>query len=267
MKKLIFYTDLDGTLLNHDNYSWSEASPVLKVLKDLRIPVVFNTSKTLKEVQALQREMDIHAPFVIENGGAVWLPDRYFTGEPGRIVILGEDIQNILMLIKPLRSRYQFESYSQMSTERISELTGLSIDDALLSSQRICSEPFVWNDSELKLVSFTAELKEMGLDLLKGGRFYHIIGFSGKGDALRFINNKFREQFPSQEVYSIALGDSPNDLSMLEEADLAVVIQRSDGTYLKPNNNNVMNAEYKGAKGWASSANIILDKFSLRSVK
>ena len=266
MKKLIFYTDLDGTLLNHDNYSWSDAEDILAELKHLKIPVIFNTSKTLKEVQALQKQTEIYDPFVIENGGAVWFPENYFNGEVGRIVVLGVSIECILEDIEPLRSKYNFESYSQMSTKRISELTGLSEDAALKSSQRICSEPFIWNDSEDQLLSFHSELKKLGLNLLKGGRFYHIVGLSGKEDALKFINNKFKEQSPKEEFTSIAFGDSPNDLRMLEEADLAVVIQRPDGTYLKPENENIIYAEYQGAKGWASSADKILNDFLMRSV-
>ncbi|MCM8539573.1 MAG: HAD-IIB family hydrolase [Lentisphaeraceae bacterium] len=264
MKKLIFYTDLDGTLLNHDNYCWKEAESQINELKRLKIPIVFNTSKTLKEVQTLQLETGIHDPFVIENGGAVWIPQSYFAGEAGRIIILGKDIQTILESIEPLRSEFSFESYSQMSIQRISELTGLSIDDASLSSQRICSEPFVWNDSEEKLTLFTQKLKEMDFDILKGGRFYHIIGFSGKGDALKFINDKYKDHFPDQEIYSIALGDSPNDLSMLEVADLAVVIPRADGNCISPSNENTIIADYKGAKGWSQAAEKILIKNSER---
>ena len=267
MKKLIFYTDLDGTLLNHHDYCWKEARARIEELKEQKLPIVFNTSKTLKEVQTLQLETGIHDPFVIENGGGVWIPENYFSGETGRIVILGKDIQTILESIQPLREEFKFESYSQMSVERIAELTGLSLDEASLSSQRICSEPFVWNDSEENLELFTQKLKEMDLDILKGGRFYHIIGFSGKGDALQFINDKYKSLFQNEDVYSIALGDSPNDLSMLEEADLAVVIPRADGTCISPVNDNTIVAEYKGAKGWSQAVGQILNKNIERRLK
>lgn len=258
MKKLIFYTDLDGTLLNHHDYCWQDAASTITRLKELGHPIVFNTSKTLKEVQLLQKETDIHDPFVIENGGAVWIPENYFQGEPGRLIVLGKDSQTILDKIEPLRAKYKFESFSQMSLERIAELTDLSLDDASMSSQRLCSEPLIWEDDEGKIDQFQKELKEMNFDLLKGGRFFHITGFSGKGDALDFLHKMYKNEHPATEVVSVALGDSPNDLSMLEQAEIAVVIPRADNTHMKPRNEKIIYAESKGALGWSVSVQKIL---------
>ena len=266
MKKLIFYTDLDGTLLNHDDYCWSDAAEMIQKLKDLNFPIVFNTSKTLKEVQNFREETEIYEPFIVENGGALCLPKNYFNGESGRLVVLGKDLDTILASIAPLRNDFAFESYSQMSVERISELTGLSLEKSLLSSQRICSEPLIWNDSPDRLDEFREKLKVLDLNLLKGGRFYHIAGFPGKGDALSYLNNLYKKQFPAQEVISVALGDSPNDLSMLEEADIAVVIPRAEGHSLQPQNNKLIYADYKGPKGWAQAVGNILTEYSIRSV-
>jgi len=266
LKKLIFYTDLDGTLLNHHDYCWQDAAEMIQKLKNLNFPIVFNTSKTLKEVQKFREETEVYEPFVIENGGAVWLPANYFNGEQGRLVVLGKDLSTILELIKPLRPDYHFESYSEMSPERISELTGLSIEDSKLSSQRICSEPMIWKDSETKLKDFQDRLKELGLNLLKGGRFYHIAGFSDKGDALKYLNEKYKVQYSEHEVNSVALGDSPNDLSMLEEADIAVIIPRVDGTYIEVGNDNKIRAGYKGPKGWTQAISKILTENAARSM-
>ena len=265
MKKLIFYTDLDGTLLNHHDYCWQDAAKMIQKLKDLNFPIVFNTSKTLKEVQSFRDQTEIFEPFIVENGGAAWLPGNHFYGEAERLVVLGRDLSGILESIKDLRNEYDFESYSQMSVERISELTGLSLEDSFKSSQRICSEPLIWNDCESKIDEFREKLKALDLKLLKGGRFYHVAGLSGKGDALAYLNEKYKKQFQEEEVISVALGDSPNDLSMLEEADIAVVIPRESGSCLKPENKNVINAEFKGPKGWTQAINKILTDYSIRS--
>lgn len=40
--KLIVFTDLDGTLLDHDNYSWQEAKPALDRLKLKHGPVIIS---------------------------------------------------------------------------------------------------------------------------------------------------------------------------------------------------------------------------------
>ena len=75
-------TDLDGTLLDHDSYSHEAAQGALSLLEQLRIPVVFATSKTRAEVLALREELGNTDPFIAENGAAVLIPRRYFESMP-----------------------------------------------------------------------------------------------------------------------------------------------------------------------------------------
>ncbi|MDB4467641.1 mannosyl-3-phosphoglycerate phosphatase, partial [Akkermansiaceae bacterium] len=60
-------TDLDGTLLNHDNYRADEALPILACLAQLGIPVIANTSKTRAEWLAMRGSFANEAAFVVEN--------------------------------------------------------------------------------------------------------------------------------------------------------------------------------------------------------
>lgn len=48
MKKLLIFTDLDGTLLDHHNYDWSPTKPALQRLAELNLPLIFNSVKPLK---------------------------------------------------------------------------------------------------------------------------------------------------------------------------------------------------------------------------
>ena len=79
----IVFTDLDGSLLDFDRYSFEGARPSLDRLKRLDIPVVFTTSKTRREVEVLRRETGIDAPFIVENGAAVYVPPFYSAGFHG----------------------------------------------------------------------------------------------------------------------------------------------------------------------------------------
>ena len=52
-------------------------------------------------------------------------------------------------------------------------------------------------------------------------------------------------------TFSIALGDSPNDISMLKAVDKAVVMQGRDGTYIKNlAHPDIIKAEGNGPKVW-----------------
>jgi mannosyl-3-phosphoglycerate phosphatase len=70
----IVFTDLDGTLLDYGTYSWNEALPALSRLRALRIPVVLCSTKTAAEMQPLARELRLEAPYIVENGGGIRIP-------------------------------------------------------------------------------------------------------------------------------------------------------------------------------------------------
>ncbi|MCM8538034.1 MAG: HAD-IIB family hydrolase [Lentisphaeraceae bacterium] len=266
MKKIILYTDLDGTLLDHHNYSWESASKAISLLKESGFPIVFNTSKTINEVRKLQKEMSLTTPFAIENGGAVWIPENYFSGATGGLVVLGIDNQTILNRIESLRKNYKFKSFCQMDVSEIAELTGLSEQDAIYASQRTCSEPLIWLDTDEQLESFKEMVRSLDLQFVKGGRFYHLSGHSNKGNALNYLHQFYKKDFPNQNCVSVALGDSQNDESMLKAADISVLIQKADGSYLECSGEHIRKSSDIGPKGWNSAVIDIIDEIN-RGVK
>ena len=74
----IVFSDLDGTLLDGDDYSHDQALPALRLLRRRNIPLVLCTSKTRAEVEFHRRRLANRDPFVVENGGAVYVPEGYF---------------------------------------------------------------------------------------------------------------------------------------------------------------------------------------------
>ena len=58
------------------------------------------------------------------------------------------------------------------------------------------------------------------------------------------------ETLYKDKIYAIALGDSQNDLPMLESADLPILIQRHDGSYLETDLLNIHKSTHQGSKGW-----------------
>lgn len=222
-------TDLDGTLLDHHNYAYDAALPAIRQLQALDIPVVFNTSKTWAESRELQERLGIQAPFVVENGACLYLPRSRFPQVPGPgdgernghwSLTLGLSSTEIRKRLAQLDTPPQACRWlSACSVQEAMALTGLGREQAARAVAREFSEPFVWQGSAAEFGTFRAQIAAQGLQLRQGGRFWHVLGPSDKGRALAVLCRLW----PSP-VRTIVLGDGPNDLDMLEQADISVLV-------------------------------------------
>ena len=264
----IVVTDLDGTLLDHHSYSFAAAVPALQRLREQGIPLVFNTSKTRGELASLRRHLGILHPFIVENGSAVCIPAGYFEPPPADIIrlddgqcrVFGVQYRQLLGQLDRLRPRYRFTSFSQMSAKQLAGLCGLSVDRAQQALDREFSEPLVWEDSEDALLSFKRELRSFGLETLRGGRFLHVLGRVDKGRAVAWLRQAYGAS-RGAEVRVLALGDSDNDIAMLQAADLAVVVRSPahEPPQFEPSGQRLV-TEREGPLGWADSIHGWLDE-------
>ena len=270
MRRLIIFSDLDGTFLNHHTYDHKPASELISVLREHNIPVIFASSKTLSEISKLQEELNLTDPFIVENGAGVSIPKGYFPkdsdcDEDNKVYVFSENLEVIREKIVPLQKEYKFRGFSDYSLEELIELTSLSMADAINAKDRICSEPIRWLDSQDRLIPFTEALEEIGLRIVKGGRFHHIIGYCDKSIAMTWLLKKYKQNNLEDRFISIALGDSPNDFVMLNCADIPVVIDSGANNQLKLSAENVMYPKGKGPEGWFSAVNQILKEFNIRT--
>lgn len=256
MKRLIF-TDLDGTFLNHHNYSFEESFEALQKIKEAGIPLIFTTSKTKAEVEYLQAKVGISEPFIVENGAALFIPDGYKGFDLSslkhddhlKVMVFGESYTKVLEFYRSHKDTFNIVGMSDMTDAEIGHLTGLSQRDVLLAKQRDFTEPFILKD-ETKLKALKKSAQRHGLKIIQGGRFYHIMSESqDKGIAVIKTIELF-ETLYQERVRSIALGDSQNDTAMLEQVDIPIVIQKYDGSYLETDVPHIQKSSYQGSKGW-----------------
>ena len=250
-------TDLDGTLLDHHSYSWQPASEALEFVKQKGIPVVINTSKTAEEVISLQQGMGITDPFIVENGSAVFIhnQDERFDSagllEHGewRYAILGESRSNIITALQFVRTEFNwtFSGFNDLSVDDVAELTGLPDAGAQQAKDRQFSEPLQWQDSDANLQTFKVYLADKKLTLLKGGRFYHVLGDTNKGAAIKWLQQRMTTD---QMAKLIALGDSDNDLDMLSAADYPVLVKSPSHDFPQCSFQGLIKTKKLGPIGW-----------------
>ena len=256
-------TDLDGSLLDHHTYDFSPAAPWLARLKQLGVPVIPVSSKTRAELIPLRELLGLTAtPFVAENGAVIGLPpgwcharlDRPGSARDGVVVKhTGVDVGFIGARLKIWRERLglRFTRMSELSTQQIMQLTGLDETRARAAQQREGSEPLIWQDDEQALEAFRRALAGDGLELTQGGRFWHVMGrASDKGSAVAWLIKRFSALRGSAPIV-LGLGDGPNDITMLEAVDQAVVIRGCHGLEVSPQSGALYRTEATGPLGWA----------------
>jgi mannosyl-3-phosphoglycerate phosphatase len=258
---LIIFTDLDGTLLDSETYSYQNAIPVLNTLKNNQIPVIPVTSKTRLEVETLRQSLQINDPFIVENGSGIFVPLDYndltlpksnqwggyhlhhlgCTYAEARLGL--EKIATALN--EPLRG------FGDMSEAEICHLTGLSSDEAKQAKARQFTEPFV-TPKKVTPERLNEIVQDLGYRIVVGDRFCHLLGAgAGKGKAVQWLVDGYQFARPDAQITTLGLGNSPNDLEMLEAVDSPVIVPGNKGIHPGLSGKGWQVAPAPGSQGWA----------------
>ncbi|MFK8014740.1 MAG: HAD-IIB family hydrolase [Gammaproteobacteria bacterium] len=260
VQPFVVFTDLDGTLLDHDTYDWRPAESTLQQLKRREIPVVLISSKTLAELAVYRQDIGFQDPVVAENGAAIDVPPDYFTlpCDFHKTVVSRDALQREFVELRR-ECDVSCSAFFELGTEGIVRATGLTPAQAELANQRDASEPVLWQDTPEALTTFCDRAEQAGLRCLRGGRFVHLMGQTDKVDAMTSLLAAYRQEWSSNSVTSVALGDSPNDLGMLQAADIAVVIPAHHDVAMDlPGHANVLRPSQRGPEGWRTAMQTIL---------
>jgi mannosyl-3-phosphoglycerate phosphatase len=235
----IIFTDLDGTLLDYNTYSYKDALPALDFVRQSDIPLILISSKTRAELLYFSEELGLKDyPFVVENGAAVFSLPGFFnisikpevSGELWcyRLGKRYEDLKNVLEKISK-KYNYLIRGFHNSSADEISKRTNLTGSALKNAMQREFSIPIFYDEKTKNILN--NEIKKYNLRLLYGGRFMHLVNVIDKGKALKLIMQGYRKKLNTKNIRSIAIGDSHNDFAMFRAADIAVLVKRFDDSY------------------------------------
>ncbi len=228
----IVFTDLDGTLLDHDTYEWSAAQPALEGLERRGIPVLLVSSKTRAEIEMWREQMKNRHPFIVENGGAIFLPRAYF-GSPiptaiarggYEMIALGDPSGELRKVLREASrtSGVAVRTLEDMSDEEVAQRTALRPEQVPLARRREFGMPFVIQE-EAGADRLLGTIDSLGKRWTRGGRFHHILGNSDKARAVEILAGLFSERH--KDLVTAGLGDAPNDLAFLRMMDQPVIIR------------------------------------------
>ena len=271
---LLVFTDLDGSLLDHHNYSFTGAEEALLRLHQLAIPLILTTSKTRAEIQKLQKHLGLHEAFIAENGGGIYLPPGHPMENLSGLQQIGtyhckefgRPYTYIREIFLKFRERYSLKGFGDMRIEEIMQTTGLGREDASLAAQRDFTEPFLFL-VEPRLQELREKVAPHGLAITRGGRFYHLMSADqDKGRAVAETTRLFQAAFPGR-ITTVGLGDADNDYDMLKAVDIPVLIPKPDGNFAPLDVQGMRKAPFPGSRGWGAVMAEILDDLQCTGVQ
>ena len=199
-RAVVVFTDLDGTLMDHDSY---DVAPALRAeaLAARSIPVVPVTSKTRTELVPLMARLGLSGPAIAENGAVIMNTD----GSPDT----ADAREKIALALDalPKNIRKAMICFCDMEIEQIAAATGLTHADATRAAAREASEPFMWQGDAPPLTTLTEilveTLEKFDLRLTQGGRFFHIVPPRDKAAAISALP---AEQTPRPQSWVLGTG-------------------------------------------------------------
>ena len=225
---LMFMTDLDGTLLGHDDFSFASIRDDILALLGAGVTIVPNSSKTSREISVFCDELGASLPFICENGAA--LVNRQLFDLPPTPA--GADVVGLA----PDRLMALWDHHIEASLKRHCHfladlpeaeqawhlgLRGAALKQAMA---RDYSVPFVFTGPEPAFAGLRQQAATAGLAVKRGGRVCNLSAGHDKSGFAQSLRAEY--QAAGSELVIVGFGDGDNDIGMLETSDIACVVPR-----------------------------------------
>lgn len=264
-RPLVVFTDLDGTLIDHHNYSIEGSREAIRKLADREATLVFCSSKTFAEQIHLQHQLGIQLPFIFENGSALAIPAGFFPAElyAANSREAGYDLLIFAHAEAPairaaLSHFPEIRGYADVSDLELSAVTGLTGAFLHRARERWFTETLIDTFDEVEANQINQMLKPSGFVLSRGGRFYTVQSDTvSKGKAVAWLKDVFRQTAGPTTCFA-AVGDSLNDVPMLEVVDWPFLVQRPDQTWVDVDIPHLVKIEGVGPAGFSRAVDSVL---------
>ena len=131
----VVVTDLDGTLLDLDTYSFEASRAAVQRLQAASVPIVFCSSKTRAEQAYYRDTLGVGGPFIVENGSALFVPEDYFDAsisfdrraDAYRVIVLGVPVAEVRQGLAAACAALDLacRGYADLSLAEVCRLTNL----------------------------------------------------------------------------------------------------------------------------------------------
>ncbi len=272
MSRYLIFSDIDNTLLQsyiikegeiYHTEEYGEIKEIVQRLRKNHIPLVLCSSKTRVEQEKIRKYLEIKDPFIVENGGAIYIPENYFPIDleelglsinridKNLVIELGKSYNRIIETLQEIReiSSIEFIAVHDLSLPELARKVGITINDAKLMASREYSETVLEiNINELD--NLKKILNHRGLSILQGTRYNTISSLHDKGSAISILKKLYAMKFEKEHIESIGIGDALNDIPMFENVDKPFLVRNIQNSYTPMKINNLTRVIGIGQTGW-----------------
>jgi mannosyl-3-phosphoglycerate phosphatase len=273
MSQYLIFSDIDNTLLQsyiikdgeiyHIEESGEEIKEIVLKLRKNNIPLILCSSKTRFEQEKIRKYLEIHDPYVVENGGAIFIPENYFPIDleelglsirridENLVIELGKSYNRIIETLQEIREIFHIEfiAVHDLSLPELAQKVGISINDAKLMASREYSETILEININ-KLDKLKKILNDRGLRILQGTRYNTVSSLHDKGSAISILKKLYSIKYEQKKIESIGIGDAFNDIPMFENVDKPFLVRNIQNSYAPMKINNLIRVNGIGQTGW-----------------
>ena len=232
--RVIFISDLDGTLLGQTDFRFDEIKDAIIAFLGRGISLIPASSKTQPEIEEFCRLLGVDLPFICENGASLvnshLLRREGGTGQiPVSNHVLGRDRTALLAVWRDaiwpnLQENCIF--LDDMNAAGQEAILGLGGERLVRAMDRSHSALFTFKGTPMEFDLLQEQAVKAGLMVQCGGR---VCALSAPHDKASF-HNVIRQIAADEGSASILVGfgDAQNDVSMLQNSDVACIIPRPE---------------------------------------
>jgi mannosyl-3-phosphoglycerate phosphatase len=165
--------------------------------------LVLCSSKTRAELEYWRRCIGNRDPFIVEDGGAIYIPQNYFPFRPEGakqrgdydVIEFGTPYRELVETLRRASAVAECPTagFHQMTVAEVCIRTMLPVRHAELAKRREYDEPFEIYGSGVRRLLSTIRL--FGKNWKQSERFYHIIGGNDRAACQRHLNALFARAF------------------------------------------------------------------------
>ena len=251
MMDFVIFSNLRGTMLDYGKYTFNESKESLDLAKKKEVPIVLCTSKTKEETELYRKKIGNKDPFIVENGGAIFVPLKYFSYKfkakrsPGYMIIeLNKDFMKIKKYIKDLKKKFSIETFDEMAPALIGKMLDVPPQQAAYAKKRKYSYAFKVSDKDedevLKL------LRKKKWNYYHENDIFYVTGKASKKDAVKNLNSMFKRK--KRGTKTMGIGCCETDFEMLKNVDFPFLVQKKNSKFASDSFNKVKG---KGPIGWS----------------